>query len=355
MSSPETTRSGKRPATGLKGILAGMPRERLEDISIGSVLLVLVLVFAILTPTGTFLTVDNLKNVMVNASTLMVLAAGVTVLLIAGGLDLSIGSVIVFSSVLTAKVVGGMSGAEDAIATGNYDHLGLAIGVGVVVALASGAAWGVFNGLIIVRLRIPSFIATLGTLGIALGLAQVLADGVNVANIPVPLQEKFGLGQAFGILPWPVIVAAAVTAVLWVLLSRTRFGLRNYAIGSNAESARRAGVNVNRHMFILYVMIGVLAGIVATIDVSRFGVASLSAHSQDALAAIAAAVIGGTSLFGGRGRMFGTIIGVFIPAVLLNGFVILQIDPFWQNVAVGIVLLTAVYVDQLRRNKNASF
>lgn len=355
MPSPGHTEADGREITGLRGFYKRLPRERVEDISIGSVLLALVVVFAILTPTGTFLTVDNLKNVMVNASTLMVLAAGVTVLLIAGGLDLSIGSVTVFSSVLAAKVIGGMSGAEAAIGNGNYEHLGLAIAVGVLVAVVSGAVWGAFNGLIIVRLGIPSFIATLATLGIALGLAQVLADGVNVANIPVPLQENFGLGQAFGILPWPVVVAAAVTAVLWVVLGRTRFGLRNYAIGSNAESARRAGINVNRHMFILYVMIGVLAGIVATIDISRFGVASLSAHSQDALAAIAAAVIGGTSLFGGRGRMFGTIIGVFIPAVLLNGFVILQIDPFWQNVAVGIVLLTAVYVDQLRRNKNASF
>jgi ribose transport system permease protein len=332
-----------------------MPQERLEDISIGSVLLVLVVVFTILTPTGTFLTFDNLQSVFLNASTLMVLSAGVTVLLIAGGLDLSIGSVAVFSSVVTAKVVGSMSNAEAAISTGNYEHLGLAIAVGVVVALLSGMVWGAINGLIIVKLGIPSFIATLATLGIALGLAQVLADGVNVANVPIPLQEGFGLGEAFGFLPWPVVVAAAVTALLWVVLSKTRFGLRNYAIGSNAESARRAGINVDRHMFVLYVMVGVLAGTVAMIDISRFGVASLSAHSQDALAAIAACVIGGTSLFGGRGRMFGTIIGVFIPAVLLNGFVIMQIDPFWQNVAVGIVLLSAVYVDQLRRKKSTSY
>lgn len=347
--------SGGSAESGLRGLISRMPQERLEDISIGSVLLVLVVVFTILTPTGTFLTFDNLQSVFLNASTLMVLSAGVTVLLIAGGLDLSIGSVAVFSSVVTAKVVGSMSNAEAAISTGNYEHLGLAIAVGVVVALLSGMVWGAINGLIIVKLGIPSFIATLATLGIALGLAQVLADGVNVANVPIPLQEGFGLGEAFGFLPWPVVVAAAVTALLWVVLSKTRFGLRNYAIGSNAESARRAGINVDRHMFVLYVMVGVLAGTVAMIDISRFGVASLSAHSQDALAAIAACVIGGTSLFGGRGRMFGTIIGVFIPAVLLNGFVIMQIDPFWQNVAVGIVLLSAVYVDQLRRKKSTSY
>jgi len=347
--------SGGKSEAGFRGIISRLPQERREDISIGSVLLVLVVFFTILTPTGTFLTFENLQNVFLNASTLMVLSAGVTVLLIAGGLDLSIGSVAVFSSVITAKVIGSMSNAESAIGTGNYEHLGLAIAVGVAVALLSGMVWGAINGLIIVRLGIPSFIATLATLGIALGLAQVLADGVNVANVPIPLQEKFGLGEAFGFLPWPVVVAAVVTAALWVLLSKTRFGLRNYAIGSNAESARRAGINVNRHMFILYVMVGVLAGTVAMIDVSRFGVASLSAHSQDALAAIAACVIGGTSLFGGRGRMFGTIIGVFIPAVLLNGFVIMQVDPFWQNVAVGIVLLSAVYVDQLRRSKSTSY
>lgn len=350
---PDSVGKGSSHST-VRGMLARIPQDRREDLSIGSVLLALIVVFTILTPAGTFLTLENLKNVSVNASSLMILSAGVTVLLIAAGLDLSIGSIAVFSSVMTAKVIGSMSGAEAAITTGSYEHLGLAIAVGVAVAVLSGAAWGAINGFIIVRLRIPSFIATLATLGIALGLAQVLAGGVNVANIPIPLQEGFGLGQAFGFMPWPVVVAAAVTAVLWVVLAKTRFGLRNYAIGSNTESARRAGINVNRHMFILYVMVGVLAGLVAMIDISRFGVASLSAHSQDALAAIAACVIGGTSLFGGRGRMFGTIIGVFIPAILLNGFVIMQIDPFWQNVAVGIVLLSAVYIDQLRRSSSTT-
>lgn len=354
MSSAVPTDTSEDSRRGLKDLVAGMSIERREDLSIGSVLLMLVIAFTFLTPAGSFLTVENLKIITVNASSLMILSAGVTVLLIAGGLDLSIGSLIVFCSVVTAKLVGSMSGAEAAIATGSYDQLGVAIAVGVVVALIAGAAWGAINALIIVRLGIPSFIGTLATLGIALGLAQVISDGVNVANIPVPLQENFGLGQAFGFLPWPVVVAAAVTAVLWILLSKSRFGLRNYAIGSNAESARRAGINVDRHMFILYVMIGVLCGIVAMVDISRFGVASLSAHSQDALSAIAACVIGGTSLFGGRGRMFGTIIGVFIPAVLLNGFVIMQIESFWQNVAVGVVLLAAVYIDQLRRNRSTT-
>jgi ribose transport system permease protein len=247
--------------------------------------------------------------------------------------------------------VGSISGAETALQTGRYQDLGLAIAVAVAAALAAGTAWGALNGILAVKLRIPAFIATLATLGIALGLAEVIADGINVANVPVPLQEGFGLGRAFGVIPWPVVVAVVITAVLWVTLSLTRFGLRTYAIGANPESARRAGIDVDRHMLVLYTLVGLLAGIVAIIDISRFGTASLSAHSQDALAAIAAVVIGGTSLFGGRGRMSGTVIGVLIPAVLLNGFVIVQIDPFWQNVAVGVVLITAVYIDQLRRRQ----
>ena len=139
--------------------------------------------------------------------------------------------------------------------------------------------------------------------------------------------------------------------MLWIVLSQTRFGLRTYAIGSSLDAAKRAGINVRLHILTLYALMGLLAGIVGVMDVARFATASIAAHTQDNLAAIAAVVIGGTSLFGGKGRMGGTVIGAFIPAILRNGFILMDVQPYWQNVAVGAVLIAAVYVDQERRRR----
>jgi ribose transport system permease protein len=282
---------------------------------------------------------------------MLILAAGMTFLLIAAGLDLSIGSMVVFSAVAAAKAMVAISGVDGALAPAHTPHLAPALVIGIAAGVACGLGWGLINGILSVRFRIPPFIATLATAGIVLGLSQVWTGGLNVQGAPIEFQRFFGLGELAGVIPWPVVVAVVVVGVLWVVLARTRFGLRTYAIGANPDAARRAGVNVDRHLLILYVLVGALAGLVGVIDVARFNTASISGHTQDALAAIAAVVIGGTSLFGGRGRMSGTIIGALIPAVLLNGFVILDVQPFWQNVAVGCVLLVAVYVDQIRRRR----
>ncbi len=326
--------------------------ERYESITISAVLLGIVLIFALITPAGSFLSFDNLRNVALDASAMLILAAGMTFLLIAAGLDLSIGAMVVFCAVVSAKVMLWLAGdVTPDIAQMRHPHLALALVLGITAAVATGFAWGAVNGFLAVRAKIPAFIATLATSGVILGLAQVWTGGLNVSGTPIELQEFFGLGALFGVIPWPVVVAIVVTGVLWVVLANTRFGLRTYAIGANPDSARRAGINVNRHLLMLYILMGVLAGIVGVIDLARFNTASVSGHSEDALAAISAVVIGGTSLFGGRGRMSGTVIGALIPAVLLNGFVIMNVDPFWQNVAVGMVLLAAVYVDQLRRRR----
>jgi ribose transport system permease protein len=227
--------------------------------------------------------------------------------------------------------------------------------VAIPITLLAGIGWGVLNGLAITKLKVPAFIVTLGTLGMALGFAQIISGGLNVASVPPQLQSAFIGGGLLGLIPWPVVLAAIVVGVLGTTLSRTRFGLHTYALGSNREALRRAGVNVDRHTVALYALAGLLAGIVGFMDVARFSSASLAAHTQDNLNAIAAVVIGGTSLFGGRGRMSGTVIGAFIPAVLRNGFILLAIQPFWQNVVVGAVLILAVYLDQLRRGGFAAW
>jgi ribose transport system permease protein len=186
----------------------------------------------------------------------------------------------------------------------------------------------------------------------ALGAAQLITGGLDVPNVPPQFQQSFGIGQVAGV-PWIVVVAAVVVAIMWVTLQETRFGMRTYAIGSNAETPRRAGINVGRQQIQLYTLMGVMAGIVGLLDVARFDTASIAAHTNDNLLAIAAAAIGGVSLYGGKGRMSGTVIGAFIPTVLANGFILLGFQPYWQEVAVGAVLIVAVYIDQVRRRASS--
>lgn len=308
---------------------------------------VLVVVFTILTPAGTFFSSENFKSIALDTSEILILAAGSTFVVIAAGIDLSIGSVVVFSAVVFAKLVASLAGTSGAYG-GTAHNLALAIPLSVAAAILAGAGWGFVNGFLSSRLKMPSFIVTLGTLGMALGFAQLLTGGLDVPNVPAQLQLDFGGASVLGI-PWLVVVTTVVVAVLWVVLAKTRFGLRTYAIGANAEGTRRAGVNVNRQLIGVFVLMGAMAGLVGVLDVCRFGTASINAHTQDNLTAIAAVVIGGTSLWGGKGRMSGTIIGAFIPAILRNGFILLNVQPFWQNVAVGGVLIIAVYLDQQRR------
>jgi ribose transport system permease protein len=148
-----------------------------------------------------------------------------------------------------------------------------------------------------------------------------------------------------------VIIAAVVALIGAIVLAQTRFGRYTYAIGSNEEAVRRSGVNVDRHLIKVYALAGMLAGLAGFLSLARFGTTTIGGHSTDNLDAIAAIVIGGTSLFGGVGTIVGTVIGVFIPAVLRNGFVIVGVQPFWQQVAVGAVLIAAVYFDQVRRTR----
>ena len=319
--------------------------DELGDLWILLVLLGLVAFFAIVTPSGTFLTFDNFRDIALNTSEILLLAAGQTFILIAAGIDLSVGSVVIFCSVVAAKSLGFASGGADQ----GYPNVLVGLAVAIPLTLVAGAGWGLLNGWGTVKLKVPPFIVTLGTLGMALGFAQIISGGLNVASVPPQLQDTFSRGGLFGVIPWPVVLASIVVAILWIVLARTRFGLHTYALGANREALRRAGVNVDRHTIALYTLAGLLCGLVAFMDVARFSSASLAAHQQDNLNAIAAVVIGGTSLFGGRGHMSGTVIGAFIPAVLRNGFILMAVQPFWQNVVVGAVLILAVYIDQVRR------
>src|SRR5206468_5269981 len=175
-----------------------------------------------------------------------------------------------------------------------------------------------------------------------LGAAQLLTGGLEVRGIPTKLVLNIGLGRALGMVPWIVLIAAVVTVLGAVSLALTRFGRYTYAIGSNAEAARRVGIDVDLHLIKVYALSGLLAGLAGFLSLAHFSTTTIGGHATDNLQAIAAVVIGGTSLFGGIGTFVGTAVGVFIPAVLQNGFIILGIQPYWQEVAVGAVLIVAV-------------
>ena len=285
-----------------------------------------------------FATVRNFTNIAIDASGLLIIAVGATFVIITAGIDLSVGSVLVFSAVVAAKTMIALGGQGWGV-----------VAVGLIAGILAGLAWGLLNGVLITKARIPPLIVTLGTLGMALGFALLLTGGINIRDVPQEMVSSLGTGDLLGVLPWIVVIAVVVTAIAVVTLRSTRFGRHTYAIGSNAEAARRAGINVDRHLIKIYGLQGLLAGLAGMISLARFSNTTVGGHTFANLEAISAVVIGGTSLFGGVGTIFGTVIGVFIPAVLQNGFIILRVQPFWQEVAVGAVLIVAVYIDQLRR------
>jgi ribose transport system permease protein len=284
-----------------------------------------------------FLSTSNFSLISQNIAVWAVIGVGMTFVIITSGIDLSVGSVLVFSSVVAAKVMAGIGG----------DGWGTAA-VGLGAALVSGAAWGVLNGFLVAKAKIPPLIVTLGSLSVALGLAQVITGGIDIRSVPEALTDFNTYTKIVGIPALPFV--ALITLVIGgVVLHKTKFGRYTYAIGSNEIGARRVGINVDRHLILVYALSGLMAGLGAVLALSQFGTTTIAGQSLTNLNVIAAVVIGGTSIFGGEGSIFGTLVGLFIPAVLQAGFVIIGVEAFWQGVAVGTVLVVAVYVDQSRR------
>ncbi|WP_129336578.1 ABC transporter permease [Cellulomonas endophytica] len=323
-----------RPGLGER-LRAGV---RAQALQIVLVWLAIVVVFSALAP-GSFFDPVNFRNIAISVSILAVLGVGTTFIIVTGGIDLSMGSVLVFSGVVSSMVmerVGGGQGWLSAV-------------VGIVVALAAGTAWGLLNGFLVAKAKVPAMIVTLGTFGAALGLAQVLTGGIDRRIVPDVLVNSVGFGSVLGV-PLLVVVAAVVVIIGIVLLNRTRFGMHTSAVGSNAEACRRVGIDVDGQIIKVYALAGLLAGLAGILNLTFFRSTTIGGNSLTNLDVIAGVVIGGTSLFGGIGTVFGTVIGLLIPATLRNGFVILGVEPYWQQVVVGAFLVSAVYADQIRRS-----
>jgi ribose transport system permease protein len=277
-----------------------------------------------------FLTPVNLFNVALQASVVAILAFGQTFVILSAGIDLSVGSVLA------------LTGAVMAMQTGQNGVL-----VGILVGLLAGAVLGALNGLFVTRARVAPFIATLAMLAIARGLTYIYTQGSPI-RVDQPAFNVFGQGTV-GAVPVPVVIMLAVFVVCLVVLTQTRFGRYVFAIGSNPEVTRLAGVPIDRYVVAVYAISGLLAALGGLILTGRLAAADPNAATGYELDVIAAVVIGGTSLFGGRGGVFGTLIGALIIAVVGNGMVLLNVNPFWTQAVKGAIILIAVLPDSLRR------
>lgn len=345
MTSPATTES--LPDDGFIVTRPKTVPQRIFGANVFWIFLILVglcVAFSALAPHA-FPTLFNAQTTLIETSVLLILSVGMTFVIITAGIDLSVGSVLIFASMMAGKTLNAMGTAGDPAAEGWGTIL-----IGLAVAVVSGTAWGLLNGVLIARAKIPPLVVTLGSFGAALGAADLLNNGSDIETVPRLLNTTLGYGTSLGIVPNMVLIAAVITAFGAWLLHTTRFGRYTFAIGSNAEAARRAGIGVVRHLIMVYTLTGLLAGIAGFMSLAYFGTTNISGHTTDNLDSISAVVIGGTSLFGGIGTMFGTVIGVFIPAVLKKGFDIIHVQDFWQMIAVGAVLVAVVWFDQQRRS-----
>lgn len=309
-------------------------------------LLFLIVLFSIMAP-GKFGTASNLTLLAQNLAILTVVSIGTTFVIATAGIDLSIPSAIILGEVFAAQMLK-LIPFEDgtALQMGAGEATPIVILLALGSSLVAGLIIGSVNGMLVAYLRIPPMLATLGTLGGGLGVALLLQKGVNVATYALTPIVDYDVIPGF---PNLVLIALGVIVLGWIGMHRSVFGRHTLAIGSSEEAAQRVGLNVRRHLLKVYIVGGVASGFAGFLALAYFATTSVGGHSTDNLQAITAVALGGTSLFGGVATIIGTVIGVFIPAVLQNGFIIVGINPYWQMIAVGVVLVIAVALDQWRR------
>ena len=303
-------------------------------------LLLIIIFFSLASPN--FLQVSNIVGILLATSVVGVLAIGVTFVIITGGIDLSIGTVMTLSAVITGTLV---------------TKAGLPLPVGIVGGILVGGLCGLGNGILIARFKIPPFIATLGMLNIARGLALVIASLTPIYFNDTPEFNEAAMGSLIGglvpglTIPNIVLVLFGAAIVAHLILSRTVLGRYTFALGSNEEAARLSGVNTGRWKTAVYVVCGLFAGLGGVMIAARLNSAQPSLGFGYELDAIAAAVIGGVSLSGGQGTILGTVIGAFIISTLTNGLRILSVPQEWQIVVTGSIVIIAVYLDIVRRRR----
>lgn len=316
------------------GAAAANPREQFQSLmrAVGMlpVLILLMIGFGLIAES--FFTVQNFSIIAQQASINIVLAAGMTFVILTGGIDLSVGSILAAAAVVALIV----SGIPD---------IGM---LGIAAALLTGLVFGLINGGLIAFLKLPPFIVTLGALTAVRGVARLIGDDKTVFNPELPF-AFIGNDSILGV-PWLVVIAAAVIIGSWFILRRTVLGLHIYSVGSNPEAARLSGIKVWKVLLTVYALSGLLAGLGAVMTSSRLMAANgLQLGQSYELDAIAAVILGGTSFVGGVGTIVGTLIGALIIAVLTNGLVLVGVSDIWQYIIKGLVIIGAVALDRYRQ------
>ncbi len=283
-----------------------------------------------------FLSFNNLFNIVAQTTVTAIIAIGMTFVIVTAGIDLSVGSTAALAGVVGVSLM----------------LRGLSWPLAVVVGVLIGGLVGIVNGLLVTKARLSPFITTLGMMSVARGLVYISTNAVAVYGAP----DDFALlGQGIiGSIPIPLIILVVVAVIAHFILSRTRLGRYTYAIGSNIEAARLSGIPIGRYLTAIYVLQGLLAGFAGMIASSRVTSGQPSFGIGLELDVIAAVVVGGASLFGGQGTIIGTLIGAFLIALIRNGAVLLNVNIFYQNVIIGVVIWLAVFWDQFRRRRLAT-
>ncbi|MBI1940833.1 MAG: ABC transporter permease [Acidobacteria bacterium] len=311
------------------------PREWVEQLLPFASVVALFIALSIFSPY--FLTVQNLSSVARQTAVINIIALGMTLIMISGGIDLSVGSVMAFAGICGTMLLQG----------------GVPLLPSLLGAIMAGAAWGLLNSALITLLRVSPFIATLGTMGAARGLTLVITNGMPVVSLPDSF-GRLGDGNLFGVVPIPLAILVLLALVTGFILKYTRLGRYAYAVGSNVEAARYAGVPIRRYLLAVYIFSGSLTGLAGMIESSRLMTGQPTAGQGYELSVIAAVVIGGGSLSGGEGTVTGTIAGAFLMGLISNGSNLLGVSPFWQQVLIGSVIVLAVAVDELRKRHRAA-
>ena len=304
-------------------------RHILRSYGILIAFVLIVIIMTILSPV--FLTVTNVLNIIRQSSVYGIMAIGMTFVILTGGIDLSVGSLLAIAG---------------AIAAGSIKS-GMGLGLTIVLALAIGLGCGFLNGVFVTLGRITPFVVTLGMMSIARGLTLIYTKGYPISGLN-PAFRFIGAGDIFD-LPFPIILFILTTVVAWLILTQTRLGRYTYAIGGNEETVKLSGINSDVYKTIVYMISGLASAISALILTSRLNSAEPVAGQGYELDVIAAVVIGGTSLMGGRGSVWGTLIGALLIGVINNGMNLLGISPYFQLVVKGVIIIGAVLLDRLRQ------
>ncbi|MNO35899.1 Ribose transport system permease protein RbsC [compost metagenome] len=297
-------------------------------------LIILVIVFSV--ASNNFFQFSNLVGILVSTAVIGVLALGATFVIITGGIDLALGTVMTFSSVMVGVFI---------------TFWGLPVPLGIVGGILAGALCGFVSGLMVAKMNIPPFIATLAIMMVTKGLSLVITGAKPIYFNDDPIFAKIAMGKMIPGIPNTIIIFLLLGIIASIILSKTIIGRYNFALGSNEEATRLSGVNTVKWKIVIYTITGIFSGIAGILMASRLNSAQPSLGTGYELEAIAAVVIGGTSLSGGVGSILGTIIGALIMSVLTNGLQIMSVAQEWRTVIVGVVIIIAVYADILRRRK----